>query len=83
VRSRERVLQSLESVYREAFTSARERGDQTEMSRLDLEYQRDQLQLEVLMDIRALLSSPDGATEERGASLLEKAQALRNLTKLR
>lgn len=83
MRSRERVLQSLESFYREAFASARERGDRTEMSRLDLEYQRDQLHLEVLMDIRGLLSASEEAGEDRGASLLDKAQALRHLTKLR
>lgn len=83
MRSRERVLQSLESVYREAFSAAREREDRKEMSRLDLEYQRDQLHLEVLMDIRELLSAPGEAGEERGPSLLDKAQALRNLTKLR
>jgi hypothetical protein len=82
VRSRERVLQSLESVYREAFAVARDRQDRAEMSRLDLEYQRDQLHLEVLMDIRELLTSGE-AEEERGPSLLDKAQALRNLTKLR
>lgn len=82
MRSRERVLQSLESVYREAFAAAQEREDRTEMSRLDLDYQRDQLHLEVLMDIRELLAKGE-AEEERGPSLLDKAQALRNLTKLR
>ena len=51
------------------------------MARLDLEYQRDQLHLEVLLDIRGQLSAPD--EEEKGKSLLEKAQALRKMTKLR
>jgi len=76
------VLQSLDSVYRDAFRLAQERGDQGEMARLDLEYQREQIHLEVLLDIRDLLSSP-GAEDEKGSSLLEKAQALRQLTKLR
>jgi hypothetical protein len=75
------VLQSLEGVYREAFESAQERKDTAEMARLDLEYQRDQLQLEVLLDLRDLLSTPEA--EEKGPSLLERAQALRRLTKLR
>jgi hypothetical protein len=80
MRSRERILQSLENVYRDAFGAASEAGDAGRMSALDLEYQRDQLQLEVLMDIRDLLM-PE--TESRTASLIEKAQSLRKLTKLR
>lgn len=81
MRSRSRVLQSLEGAYREAFEEAREREDKPAMARLDLEYQRDQLQLEVLLDIRDLLVTPEA--EEKGSSLLEKAQALRQITKLR
>jgi hypothetical protein len=81
MRSRSRVLQSLEGVYREAFESAQERQDTAEMARLDLEYQRDQLQLEVLLDLRDLFSVSE--PEEKGPSLLERAQALRRLTKLR
>jgi len=80
MRDRERVLQSLESVFRTAFEEARGRDDADLMARLDLDYQRDQLRLEVLLDIRDLLAPTD---EEQAASLLEKAQALRNITKLR
>lgn len=84
MRQRERVLQSLESVYRDAFEAARERGDQAEMARLDLEYQRDQLHLELLLDIRGLLAepAPKAAAEGKETSILEKAQSLRKLTKL-
>ncbi|GMV07070.1 MAG: hypothetical protein AMXMBFR53_33450 [Gemmatimonadota bacterium] len=82
MRHRERVLQSLEGIYREAFSAARERDDKGEMARLDLEYQREQIHLEVLLDIRDLLSAP-AAEGEKASSLLEKAQALRQLTKLR
>jgi hypothetical protein len=86
MRQRERVLQSLETVYRDAFEGARERGDRAEMARLDLDYQRDQLHLELLLDIRELLSTPApaAASKERegGSSILEKAQSLRKLTKL-
>jgi Spy/CpxP family protein refolding chaperone len=80
MRNRERVLQSLENVYRAAFVAAEEAADAAAMERLDLEYQRDQLHLEVLLDIRELLTpeQPDQTT-----SLLEKAQQLRRLTKLR
>lgn len=84
MRSRERVLQSLEKVYRASFASAEEAGDADRMRRLDLEYQRDQIQLEVLLDIRELLATPEpAAAESETISLLEKAQRLRNLTKLR
>jgi len=80
MRTRDRILQSLENAYRDAFTAAREAGDTANMSRLELEYQRDQLQLEVLMDVRDLLM-PEA--EDRTSSLIEKAQSLRKLTKLR
>jgi len=80
MRNRERVLQSLEKVYRDAFVAAEKAGDTAAMERLDLEYQREQLHLEVLLDIRELLTpeQPDQTT-----SLLEKAQQLRRLTRLR
>lgn len=81
MRQRDRVLQSLEATYREAFKAARDRDDAREMARLDLEYQRDQLHLEVLLDIRDLLWAPP-AEAEKESSLLDKAQALRKITKL-
>ncbi len=81
MRPRDRVIQSLESAFREAFSAAQERDDKAEMARLELDFQRDQIQLEVLLDVRDLLSSP--GQEERGSSLLEKAQVLRQLTRLR
>ena len=37
MRSRDRVLQSLETVYREAFEEAKERDDRVEMARLELD----------------------------------------------
>lgn len=80
MRSRDRVLQSLDNVYRSAFTAAEEAGDTVTMAKLDVDYQRDQLHLEVLLDIRALLT-PE--SEDKTISLLEKAQTLRKLTKLR
>ena len=47
MRSRDRVLQSLEKVYRGAFSAAEEAGDAEAMARLDVGYQRDQLELGV------------------------------------
>lgn len=80
MRSRDRVLQSLENVYRGAFSAADEAGDVSTMASLDVDYQRDQLQLEVLLDIRDLLT-PEA--QDKTISLLEKAHNLRKLTKLR
>ena len=85
MRSRARILGSLESVYREAFGRAEKSEDAERMARLDFDFQRDQLVLEVLLDLRAALTA-SAEPEEKGTSLLEKAEALRklkNLTKLR
>ena len=88
MRGRDRVLQSLENVYREAFQSAEDRSAKDEMARLDFEYQRDQLQLEVLLDLRELLAPPVEAEEDeslvdKGSALLDKARSIRNITRLR
>lgn len=90
MRERRKILASLESTYREAFGQAQERDDVGEMARLDLDFQRDQLHLEVLLDVRALLISEVRPSEEEGASLLkegsaliEKAGALRRIVRLR
>lgn len=91
MRARAKVLASLERVYTEAFQAADRRGDDGGKERLDLEYQRDQLFLEALLDIRELLSVAPASGEVSGAgeagsaatSLLEKAEALRRITRLR
>ena len=80
MRSRDRVLQSLEKLYRGAFSAAEEAGDADTMARLDIGYQRDQLELELLLDIRDLLTPEE---KDATTSLLEKAQQIRKLTKLR
>ena len=80
MRSRDRVLQSLEKVYRGAFSAAEEASDTETMARLDIGYQRDQLELELLLDIRDLLMPEE---KDKTTSLLEKAQQIRKLTKLR
>jgi hypothetical protein len=89
VRERIKVLGSLDTTYREAFQKAKDRGDEEEMARLDLEFQRDQIQLEVLLDIRdLLLSTEQPGLKERtslikeGSALIEKAGAIRRMTRL-
>ncbi len=83
MRNRDRVLQSLENVYKDAFAAAEKAGDSATMARLDLEYQREQLHLEVLLDVRDLLTpSQVEGVADKATSFLEKAQQLRRLTKL-
>ena len=81
MRERQRILDNLEKLYREELDrdAGREGAD---LGRLDFEFQRDQLYLEVMLDLRDLMG---GSTEDEKStsSLLEKAQQLRNLTRLR
>ena len=78
-RPRRRILENLETVYREAYDLAKEVGDQGRMMELDASFQREQLLLEVLLDIR------DGLYEVADApsstSALEKLAVLRKLTR--
>jgi hypothetical protein len=80
-RPRDRILENLERIYREAYERATELGDKERMFQLDASFQREQLLLEVLLDIRdglhAISDEPDAS------SALEKLQALRRLTRLR
>jgi hypothetical protein len=82
MRPREKVLASLEGVFREAFSRAEERGDAEGMAQLDFEYQREQLRMEVLLDIRELLA-PAEAESTGPSSILDRAEALRRITRLR
>ena len=81
MRDRQRILDNLEKLYRDELDrNAGIEGAGGE--RLDFEFQRDQLYLEVMLDLRDLTSgSPE--EEKSTSSLLEKAQQLRNLTRLR
>jgi hypothetical protein len=79
MRSRERILANLESIYRESYERARQAADQRRMTDLDSAYQRDQLMLEILLDIRDLFSVTPAAS---GGSALEKIETIRRLTRL-
>jgi hypothetical protein len=87
MRERQRILDNLEGIYREAFQRAGSRNDEEAMARLDFEFQRDQLHLEALLDLRELLAGlgagGTGAGEGATTSILKKAQAIRQLTRLR
>jgi len=81
MRSRDRILANLESIYRESYDRARELNDQGRMVDLESAYMRDQLMLEILLDIRDLFSVAPAASS--GGTALDKLEAIRRLTKLR
>lgn len=51
-RSRDRIMDNLETMYREAFERAKTTGDEAQLATLDFAYRREQLYLEILLDIR-------------------------------
>ena len=82
MRNRQKVIQSLESVYREAYEGASAADDQSRMQALDFGFQRDQVLLEVLLDVRDSLTQLGQDETEEESSLLDKAKAIRKFTKL-
>ena len=83
MRERDRILGSLETVYRGAFEEAEGRDDREHMRRLDFDFQRDQLFLEALLDIRDLLAAEPAEEGEGVTGLIDRARALKDLTRLR
>ena len=81
MRQRKKIIQSLETVYREAYSSAEAANQQERMDALDLGFQRDQLLLEVLLDVREALTNASG-DKDSDPSLLDRAKAVRKFTKL-
>lgn len=81
-RHRQQILDNLEAVYREAFDRAKKAGDERRMVDLDAAYQREQLLLEVLLDIRDGLGKP-AAKADAGADPIAALDTIRRITKLR
>jgi len=80
VRSRQRILENLEKIYREAYERAKQADNKERMSDLDSAFQREQLILEVLLDVRDALYSI--GEESSSQSALKKLETLRRITKL-
>lgn len=76
IRPRDRILANLETIYRESYDRARQLGDQGRMIDLESAYMRDQLMLEILLDIRDLFSVAPAA---KGAGALDTLERLRRL----
>ncbi|HTR19959.1 MAG TPA: hypothetical protein VMH88_03825 [Gemmatimonadales bacterium] len=85
-RPRDRILANLEALYREAYDRAKTSGDERRMADLDAAYQREQLLLEVLLDIRDGLAAPPAPPQGQGGGgtdPLATLETLRRITKLR
>lgn len=84
-RPRQRILDNLDAIYREAYERAKAAGDDKRMLDLDAAYQREQLLLEVLLDIRdAVSATPKGRAEPGPATdPLAALDTLRRIAKLR
>jgi len=79
-RPRDRILANLETIYREAYDRAKSAGDERRMLDLDAAYQREQLLLEVLLDVRDALTPPPQAANVDPLGAIE---TIRRVTKLR
>jgi len=80
MRSRERILANLETLYRENYDRAQAIEDPARMADLENAYLRDQLMLEILLDIRDLFAVAPAAPKP-GTSALETLEKLRRLAK--
>jgi hypothetical protein len=80
VRSRDKILANLEQLYRESYQRADAAGDSSRMIELDSAYVRDQLMLEILLDVRDLFAVAPAAPPS-GSSALEKLESLRRLAR--
>lgn len=83
-RHRQQILDNLESVYREAYDRAKKAGDERRMADLDAAYQREQLLLEVLLDIRdGVSTAKPPKPPESGTNPIAALDTIRRITKLR
>jgi hypothetical protein len=79
MRPRDAILGNLESIYQASFDAAKRSEQPRRMEELDNAYQRDQLMMEILLDVRDLLARQPAAPP--GASVLDQLEALRRLAK--
>lgn len=82
-RPRQQILDNLDSIYREAYDRAKKAGDERRMADLDAAYQREQLLLEVLLDIRDGLGRPAAKAQPPVPDPMAALDTIRRITKLR
>jgi hypothetical protein len=81
-RQRQQILDNLDAVYREAYDRAKAAQDARLMADLDAAYQREQLLLEVLLDIRDALAAPS-TPRAAGPDPVAALETIRRITRLR
>lgn len=79
MRPRDQILANLETIYRESYDRARTAEQDGRMTELEWAYMRDQLMLEILLDIRDLFATAPAAGS--GASTLERLEHLRRIVR--
>ena len=83
-RQRQQILDNLDAVYRDAYARAEAAHDARLMADLDAAYQREQLLLEVLLDIRDALATPPVARPAGPApDPVGALETIRRITRLR
>lgn len=83
-RKRQQILDNLDAVYREAYARAEAATDARLMADLDAAYQREQLLLEVLLDIRdAFAGTAPPPPREPSADPVTALETIRRITRLR
>ena len=85
-RQRQQILDNLDAVYREAYDRAEAATDARLMADLDAAYQREQLLLEVLLDIRDALAGAGtarAAAPAPGPDPVTALETIRRITRLR
>ena len=71
----------MESIYREAYERARSAKDELRMADLDAAFQREQLLLEVLLDIRDAVSTKAGEPARSGPDAITALQTVGKIIK--
>ena len=79
MRPRDEILGNLESIYKITYDAAKQAAQTKRMEELDNSYQRDQLMMEILLDVRDLLARQPAAPP--GQSVIDQLEALRRLAK--
>lgn len=82
-RPRQQILDNLDTVYREAYERAKAAKDERRMADLDAAYQREQLLLEVLLDIRDGLGGSSPSKADTSADPIAALDTIRRITRLR
>jgi hypothetical protein len=76
MRSRDRILANLDTVYQESYDRAKAENLPRRMEELDAAYMRDQLMMEVLLDIRELLDRSPKSQETGTIQQLAKLSSI-------